>query len=328
MSTEARKRHPVWPEGPDCDPGCPGSWSTWHDGYATGREVGQAEARRAALDGCRLVPAETLGRIADMTKPGSLYMNGTAAYPGSSHLTFRVHAVACEALGETATPWADVLPADAVPDVLDAAHARGYREGHRAARADAVERGTASGACPNHPYSGAVPHCAICGWSAQGTPADAVPDAEEYAIQRGIRKAEASLAYDTGFQDGLLHAAEVQRAADAAPDAERLREVVRAMRNPRYGSAFVVTPLERNAVLDEVLAALAAPTEEEPLKVNRPAGYPYGEMDAKKWTEEFFRIYPNGCSDFDTMLGWFANAIMTGYDKAKYTFIELDPDAE
>jgi hypothetical protein len=30
-----------------------------------------------------------------------------------------------------------------------------------------LERGTASGACPNHPYSGAVPHCAICGWSAQ-----------------------------------------------------------------------------------------------------------------------------------------------------------------
>jgi len=49
----------------------------------------------------------------------------------------------------------------------------------------------------------------------------------------------------------------------------------------------------------------------------RPEGYPYGEFDALKWAEEFKRIYPEGVPELDTMLGWFANAIMTGYDKAK-----------
>jgi hypothetical protein len=44
-------------------------------------------------------------------------------------------------------------------------------------------------------------------------------------------------------------------------------------------------------------------------------GYPYGEMDALKWAEEFERLNP-GVMDKDTMLGWFANAIMTGFDKA------------
>lgn len=48
-------------------------------------------------------------------------------------------------------------------------------------------------------------------------------------------------------------------------------------------------------------------------------GYPYGEFDAHAWAAEFDRIYPPEKSrpDIDTMLGWFANAIMTGYDKAK-----------
>lgn len=44
------------------------------------------------------------------------------------------------------------------------------------------------------------------------------------------------------------------------------------------------------------------------------SGYPYGEFDALKWAKEFKRLYPD--SDEELMLGWFANAIMTGYDKA------------
>lgn len=42
------------------------------------------------------------------------------------------------------------------------------------------------------------------------------------------------------------------------------------------------------------------------------AGYPYGEFNATKWAAEFKRLFPD--SDADLMLGWFANAIMTGYD--------------
>jgi hypothetical protein len=40
------------------------------------------------------------------------------------------------------------------------------------------------------------------------------------------------------------------------------------------------------------------------------------EMDASVWASEYIRIYPFGCSDEDTMVGWFANAIMSGYDTA------------
>jgi hypothetical protein len=43
-------------------------------------------------------------------------------------------------------------------------------------------------------------------------------------------------------------------------------------------------------------------------------GYPYGEFDAKKWVEEFERLYPNLGLDEGVLLGWFANSIMTGYD--------------
>ena len=49
----------------------------------------------------------------------------------------------------------------------------------------------------------------------------------------------------------------------------------------------------------------------------RDPGYPYGTFDAREWAAEYLRIFPDGCADEGTMLGWFANAIMTGYDKAK-----------
>lgn len=49
----------------------------------------------------------------------------------------------------------------------------------------------------------------------------------------------------------------------------------------------------------------------------RGNSYPSGEWDARKWAEEFRRIFPDKSPDEGTMIGWFANAILTGYDYAK-----------
>lgn len=51
---------------------------------------------------------------------------------------------------------------------------------------------------------------------------------------------------------------------------------------------------------------------------DRSAHYPAGQWDAMKWAEEFVRIVkenPEIPTDVGTMLGWFANALMTGYDR-------------
>ena len=56
----------------------------------------------------------------------------------------------------------------------------------------------------------------------------------------------------------------------------------------------------------------------------RDPGYPYGEFDAHEWAIEFDRIYPDHRPDSDTMLGWFANAIMTGYDRGKNEAVAAD----
>jgi hypothetical protein len=40
--------------------------------------------------------------------------------------------------------------------------------------------------------------------------------------------------------------------------------------------------------------------------------------DAKVWTDEFLKINPNTGLDFGTMIGWFANAIMTGSDHTRW----------
>jgi len=45
-----------------------------------------------------------------------------------------------------------------------------------------------------------------------------------------------------------------------------------------------------------------------------------GEFNAQKWVDEWLKTiekYPSIPKDGDTMLGWFANAIMAGYDRAK-----------
>ena len=51
---------------------------------------------------------------------------------------------------------------------------------------------------------------------------------------------------------------------------------------------------------------------ETALRAARDPWYPGGQRDASIWVEEYLRLYPNGCADGDTMLGWFANAIETG----------------
>ena len=45
-----------------------------------------------------------------------------------------------------------------------------------------------------------------------------------------------------------------------------------------------------------------------------------GEFDAKVWAEDFVKMVkenPDIATDEETMIGWFANAIMVGYDKGK-----------
>jgi hypothetical protein len=40
----------------------------------------------------------------------------------------------------------------------------------------------------------------------------------------------------------------------------------------------------------------------------------HATIDAEVWAAEFCRLFPD--ADYGLMLGWFANAIMTGYDEA------------
>uniref|UniRef100_A0A6M3IE39 Phage protein n=1 Tax=viral metagenome TaxID=1070528 RepID=A0A6M3IE39_9ZZZZ len=47
-----------------------------------------------------------------------------------------------------------------------------------------------------------------------------------------------------------------------------------------------------------------------------------GNSDAKVWAEEFVKIVkkkPSITTDEGTMIGWFANAIMTGYDEGFFS---------
>jgi hypothetical protein len=41
--------HPVYPDGPPCNPHCPGEWSSYHEGYADGFEVGEKVRRGFAV---------------------------------------------------------------------------------------------------------------------------------------------------------------------------------------------------------------------------------------------------------------------------------------
>lgn len=56
------------------------------------------------------------------------------------------------------------------------------------------------------------------------------------------------------------------------------------------------------------------PTPAPVMPEERPTYHPYGCFDAKEWATAFCDRFPQG-PDHGTMLGWFANAIMTGYDR-------------
>lgn len=43
-------------------------------------------------------------------------------------------------------------------------------------------------------------------------------------------------------------------------------------------------------------------------------------FDARDWASEFCRIHPG--SDYELMLGWFANALMAGWDEHRFRGVE------
>lgn len=50
-----------------------------------------------------------------------------------------------------------------------------------------------------------------------------------------------------------------------------------------------------------------------------------GNADAKVWAEEFVKLCnkkPEIATDEGTMIGWFANAIMAGWDRGRDNFID------
>lgn len=50
------------------------------------------------------------------------------------------------------------------------------------------------------------------------------------------------------------------------------------------------------------------PPEERP-------DWPLPSFDARDWAAAFVKTFPNAGVDEDTMLGWFAAALMRGYDQ-------------
>lgn len=53
----------------------------------------------------------------------------------------------------------------------------------------------------------------------------------------------------------------------------------------------------------------------------------YMGFDARKWAEKFCEIISDGRAiDEDMMVGWFANALMVGYDKGRGVEVTRLPD--
>lgn len=55
-------------------------------------------------------------------------------------------------------------------------------------------------------------------------------------------------------------------------------------------------------------------------KIDEVAIRLHGEFDAAVWAEEFVKMvakHPHIPTDEGAMIGWFANAIMAGYDRAR-----------
>lgn len=60
--------------------------------------------------------------------------------------------------------------------------------------------------------------------------------------------------------------------------------------------------------------------EKEVFQMDESEKKPLGSVDAKDWADEFVKIVgekPEIATDKGTMAGWFANAIMVGYDFGK-----------
>lgn len=89
--------------------------------------------------------------------------------------------------------------------------------------------------------------------------------------------------------------------------------VLEALRQHEVETAVQLVQGDCQIKIDELVSAsngiLSKPTEDEHLAL-------VGEFDADKWAKLYIRTAPP--QDVDTMRGWFANAIMAGYDhKAK-----------
>ena len=52
------------------------------------------------------------------------------------------------------------------------------------------------------------------------------------------------------------------------------------------------------------------------LPENRP-DWPYPSFDARDWAKAYMKSWPQGCVDEDTMLAWFAGALMRGFDEGR-----------
>jgi hypothetical protein len=87
-----------------------------------------------------------------------------------------------------------------------------------------------------------------------------------------------------------------------------------ALRQLRHndGSGGFVVAYDKD-ITDRVLAGQASIVEGAANKTPiEDPNYLLSTMDAKEWADAFCKR--NSASDHATMIGWFANAIMTGYD--------------
>ncbi len=53
--------------------------------------------------------------------------------------------------------------------------------------------------------------------------------------------------------------------------------------------------------------------------------WPLPSFDARDWAQAFLKINPNTGLDEGTMIGWFANALMRGYDERPARDLQNEP---
>jgi hypothetical protein len=113
---------------------------------------------------------------------------------------------------------------------------------------------------------------------------------------------------------GLCEAEEAEAFRDEA--ARRVGVERREWRNEQTDKMLAETlgepapPADERAELDGMAAyqhAIANPSKDDP-------NWPLPSFDARDWAESFCAKFPG--HDEETMIGWFANALMRGYDEA------------